>query len=83
MLRLTLNPRPLTLRLEALADRLTDLRGLLNRLAPVALDGFRHNDNGYQHHNQRGRYPDPVHFDSEQYGRDSHPARRLHRTLGR
>ncbi len=36
MLRMTLNPRPLALRLEALADRLTDLQGLMERLTPLA-----------------------------------------------
>lgn len=35
MLRLTLNPQPLQLRLEALADRLTNLEGVLARIVPL------------------------------------------------
>lgn len=43
MFRLTLNPRPLQLRLEALADRLSDLEGLLERVAPLAARAIERN----------------------------------------
>jgi len=43
MLRLTLNSLPLALRLEALASRLTDLQGLMERLAPVAARAIERN----------------------------------------
>ncbi|MFQ5927628.1 MAG: phage virion morphogenesis protein [Terriglobia bacterium] len=43
MLQLTLNPRPLELRLEALAERLSDLKGLLEGLAPLAARAIERN----------------------------------------
>lgn len=43
MLRLTLNARPLELRLEALAARLSDLKGLLERITPLAARAIERN----------------------------------------
>lgn len=43
MLRLTLTAQPLALRLEALSERLGDLRGRLERIAPLAARAIKRN----------------------------------------